>query len=198
MCNLRCAWCDTKYTWDASKHDLGRELKLMDYDEVAEAIDAISAPLLVITGGEPALQADGCTSVLSKLKTRPRVEVETSGTVWIGALADAAARVIVSPKLANSGVRTSARLRPTVLARFAGLNHAVFKFVVSGLEDLNEVSDVVSDLGLDSSRVWIMPEGTQAEILRERLAYLTRPVSARGWNLSSRLHVMLWGDQRGR
>jgi 7-carboxy-7-deazaguanine synthase len=46
--------------------------------------------------------------------------------------------------------------------------------------------------------VWIMPEGTSAEVILARLRDLADPVLARGWNLGNRLHTLLWGDERGR
>jgi hypothetical protein len=43
-----------------------------------------------------------------------------------------------------------------------------------------------------------MAEGTDAETLQGRMAMLAPHVLARGWNLSNRLQVMLWGNVRGR
>ncbi|WP_256373261.1 hypothetical protein [Actinosynnema pretiosum] len=43
-----------------------------------------------------------------------------------------------------------------------------------------------------------MPEGADPAVLLERTRELAAPVLARGWNLTSRLHVLLWGDVRGR
>lgn len=198
MCNLRCKWCDTKYTWDAGHYDLNEELHPMRHQEVAAAIDQVAVPLLIITGGEPALQAPGCVSVIDALKIRKNVEIETSGTVWLGPLATKADLIVVSPKLRNSGVRATARLRMPVLRRLADLHHAIFKFVVEEPEELREVAELVETLDLDNSRVWIMPQATSSQVLRDRLGPLVNPVSSLGWNLSGRLHIELWGDARGR
>ncbi len=43
-----------------------------------------------------------------------------------------------------------------------------------------------------------MPEGTDAATVAGRMADLADAVVARGWNLTPRLHVLLWGDERGR
>jgi hypothetical protein len=42
-----------------------------------------------------------------------------------------------------------------------------------------------------------MPEGTKARVVAERTAKLADDVIARGWNLTTRLHVLAWGDKRG-
>jgi len=73
---------------------------------------------------------------------------------------------------------------------------AVFKFVVTQSADLDEVTDLVEAYELDP--VWIMPEGTDPTMLLEQARQLAGPVLERGWNLTTRLHVLLWGDDRGR
>jgi hypothetical protein len=42
-----------------------------------------------------------------------------------------------------------------------------------------------------------MPEGTDAATITARMQQLVDPVVARGWNLTSRLHILIWGDRRG-
>jgi hypothetical protein len=43
-----------------------------------------------------------------------------------------------------------------------------------------------------------MPEGTTSDQILCRLRELADPVLARGWNLTPRLHTLLWEDTRGR
>jgi len=198
-CNLSCGWCDTPYTWDAARHDLSRELTLRDTGEVAEEVLAIGAPLCVITGGEPMLQAGALRPLVLRLKRRGLdVHIETNGTVAPGDLAGVVDLFVVSPKTANSGVDMRARRRTGVLAEFAQMPAAMFKFVVADPLDLVEVCDMVMSLGLRAPRVWIMPEGTTAERVTDRSRSLAPLVAARGFNLGTRLHVMLWDDTRGR
>jgi 7-carboxy-7-deazaguanine synthase len=102
----------------------------------------------------------------------------------------------VSPKLANSGVDRDRRIRPAALAALRDTGRAVFKFVVADESDLEEVAALADQH--DLAPVWIMPEGTDPATVTERARRLADPVLARGWNLTSRLHVLLWGDQRGR
>ena len=58
QCNLKCTWCDTKYTWDWKNYDFSKEVKEMTIDEVKDAITELEIKHLVITGGEPLLQQD--------------------------------------------------------------------------------------------------------------------------------------------
>ncbi len=198
-CNLACSWCDTSYTWDATRHDLRTGLTVQNTQEVAAQVLSIGAPLVIITGGEPALQAAEATRLAGLLTAGgAAVELETAGTVPLGPLAEQVRLVVISPKLASSGVPLRARLRWDVLAAAAGLPHAVLKFVVQDCGDLVEADEVVGRLGTAPDRVWVMPEGTTAATVLDRMADLAEPVARRGWSLSSRLQVLLWGDQRGR
>lgn len=193
-CNLACTWCDTPYTWDWSRYDAAAELSELPVDEVVARIDAMGpVELLVVTGGEPLLQQSRLAPLLAAARGRGlRVEVETAGTLApspeVVELVDG---FNVSPKLANSGNPVERRWKPEVLAAFQATGKAVFKFVVREAAELDEVA------AFGVSPVWVMPEGTDAATLTRRMQELAEPVLARGWNLSPRLHVQLWGDRRG-
>jgi len=198
-CNLSCRWCDTGYTWDAMSFDLASELHAMPVAEVARMVSVSAVRLVVITGGEPALQASEAADLANRLRTNGRrVEIETNGTIPLGLLAEAVDLIVVSPKLSNSGLRDHQRVRPAILHDLAHRDQAVFKFVVEDLADLDEVSEIVGTYRLNSHRVWVMPEARSRDVLLRRLGELAQPVADRGWSLSSRLHVLLWGDCRGR
>jgi len=42
-----------------------------------------------------------------------------------------------------------------------------------------------------------MPEGTHAEDILDTMRYLEPAVLSNGYNMTTRLHVLLWGDRRG-
>lgn len=193
-CNLACTWCDTPYTWDWSRHDPAVELAERTVDDVLAEVDAMGpVDLLVVTGGEPLLQQSRLVPLLHGGRERGlSIEVETAGTLAphpdVVALVD---RFNVSPKLSNSGNPVERRHRPDVLRAFEATGKAAFKFVVREVAELDEVA------AFDVSPVWVMPEGRDAEVLAERMQALAPAVLARGWRLTPRLHVLLWGDRRG-
>jgi 7-cyano-7-deazaguanosine (preQ0) biosynthesis protein QueE len=195
-CNLDCGWCDTPHTWDWERFDPDVELTDRPAAEVLAQLDAMAIDMVVITGGEPLLQQHRLGPLLAGAKQRGwRVEVETNGTIapapgpaWVD-------QWNVSPKLTNSGISRERRYRPEVLRAFAATGRAAFKFVVTAAGDLAEVAEIVAASGL--ANVWIMPEGREAGVVSARLRELAPAVLERGWNLSSRLHILLWGDARG-
>ncbi|WP_327071261.1 MULTISPECIES: 7-carboxy-7-deazaguanine synthase QueE [unclassified Kitasatospora] len=203
-CNLTCRWCDTPYTWDWTgssdtgiAYDPRQELHRRSVASVAEQVGALGVGLVVISGGEPLGQQARLAPLVDLLTGRGmEVEIETNGThVPHPALVAAGARFNVSPKLAHSGVLAARRIRPAALRALAGTPGTAFKFVCRDTADLEEVGALVARYGLDP--VWIMPEGQSAERLEEHLHQLAAPVIARGWNLTTRLHTLIWGQERG-
>ena len=199
LCNLRCSWCDTKYTWDWRNYNYAEQVVALEAEAVVDLLRDQPALNVVLTGGEPLLQQDAGAPVLATLRSEGfRVEVETNGTVLPGReLASEVDQWNVSPKLANSGDVERLRLRES-LTWFAGSERAWFKFVLAELTDLAEVDALAARLGLPPGRVFLMPEARTAEDVRRRSSWIVPVAIERGYRLSPRLHVLLWGDERGR
>ena len=198
-CNLRCRWCDTPYaSWIP-------EGPVRDVEDVAAEVLASRVEHVVVTGGEPML-FPGVADLVSMLHLEGRtVTIETAGTVWLGTECDL---MSISPKLANStpegrwrATHERKRLELDVLDRLTQRFDHQLKFVVdpdSGLADLAEVQSLLARLpGHRPDRVFLMPEGTDAATLRRRTAILEPEAARRGWRVSPRLHIELFGDTRG-
>jgi organic radical activating enzyme len=201
-CNLVCSWCDTKYTWDWANHDKARETIQVAPSEVADRIVALASGhrTLVITGGEPLLHREDIAALAALVKQRGfRIEVETNGTIEptpeLVAVID---QWNVSPKLESSGNKKTARLRSGPMTAFAALATAHFKFVACGAADLDEVAAIAKTFAIASERITVMPEATTPQALAAGSAWLVDAVQARGYRLGTRLHVILWGSERGR
>lgn len=54
--------------------------------------------------------------------------------------------------------------------------------------DLDEIAQLVDEYQLDP--VWVMPEGTAREKVLAGMDALYDPATARGWNVSTRLHIL--------
>ncbi|MGH3778360.1 MAG: 7-carboxy-7-deazaguanine synthase QueE [Pseudonocardiaceae bacterium] len=199
-CNLSCPRCDTPYTWDWQRFDVGAETHRLTAADILDWALGYPTELLVVTGGEPLLQQDLLVPLVTALAAAGRrVEVETNGTIVpAAALVGAVAGFNVSPKLASFAAPGDARRRinPEALQALVATGRAVFKFVASSVADLDEIADL--ERQFDLRPVWVMPEGTSTERLLEVMRALADEVVGRGWHLSTRLHVMLWGDARGR
>lgn len=201
-CNLDCSWCDTPYTWDWNRFDPAVELTSRSVDDVIAEVAAMGVERVVVTGGEPLLQQRRLVPFLDVCVARAwAVEIETNGTIVPRAdVVERVERFTISPKLASSGVAASKAIVPDALAAFAKLprGKAAFKFVAVDPGDLDEIQALVDEHGIEPSSVFVMPEGTSPDTLLARARVLADTVSQRGWNLTTRLHVLLWGDERGR
>jgi 7-carboxy-7-deazaguanine synthase len=197
-CNLSCSWCDTPYTWDWTRFDPRQQSQRVPADRLAWWALGTQVGLVVVTGGEPLIQQPAVISLARMLNTAGRqVHIETNGTIAPHpALVSVVDQFVVSPKLANSGVGAAARINLDVLSAFAGTGKAVFKFVVAGVADLDEIAELTAPL--PDPVVWVMPEGVTADAVTAGLRAIADPVIARGWNLTARLHVLAWGNERGR
>ncbi len=199
-CNLACVWCDTAYTWRfTGEGAFSRKANQVTLDEVdvAARIMALGGNRLVITGGEPLLQGAALARMAALLDGH-RIEIETNGTAAPHPELDRlVAQYNVSPKLKHSGNPVDLALIPERLSAWAREPKAYFKFVISAPEDLGEVLAIQADHAIPGDRLFVMPEGTDSAVLRERMRWLAPLCMAHGLRLSDRLHIYLYGDTRG-
>lgn len=216
LCNLHCVWCDTDYTWNWEntpwKHEKDSEpgyqkfskehyLIEMKTDEVAKMIAAIPCHNVILTGGEPLLQDEAWQAIIHHLTEKDpgyRFEVETNGTLIPSAGLDQFINQYnVSPKLENSGNKASLRINSKALTFFSDSPKAWFKFVVSAVEDLNEIEALILEHSLPRDRILLMPEGRDQQTLNHRRIWLANICRDRNFRYSDRLHIQLWGSKRG-
>ncbi|MCC6047067.1 MAG: 7-carboxy-7-deazaguanine synthase QueE [Desulfurococcaceae archaeon] len=191
-CNLSCTWCDTKYAWYG-----GEELSV---DVVAERVlDLLrryrGVSLLVVTGGEPLLQSEELAELLARLRREIpylEVEVETNGTVDPRAVIDYVDRLIVSPKLSNSGLPEEVRrVSEGVIEVIRTRRDRVYvKVVVEGPEDTEELLRLVKELGVDRDRVYLMPQASTIGELRHKLPTVVEMAIEYGFRVSDRLQIV--------
>jgi 7-carboxy-7-deazaguanine synthase len=195
-CNLRCAWCDTPYTsWNPE----GSELSL---DQILAEVQAQACRHVVVTGGEPLIAPEiiPLTERLHQLGLH--ITIETAGTVFKPVACDL---MSISPKLSNStpddprwtAQHDRLRINTEVLAELMKRYNYQLKFVIRASEDLAEVRGLAGQLRADPDHVILMPEGTDREALRQRGAWLAEVCKVEGFRFSPRLHVELYGNQRG-
>jgi organic radical activating enzyme len=207
-CNLASVWCDTAhtrhFTGDNRPHRANvtyeREANqvTLGEDEVARRIASLGQPRLVVTGGEPLLQAPALARMLALLPHEIAVEVETNGTVAPPPALDVLVQQYnISPKLAHSGNPAELALVPERLAHWAREPRAGFKFVIAEPADVAEVLALAERFAIPRSRVWLMAEGTDSATLSAREAWLAQLCLEHQLTLSKRLHIELYGDTRG-
>jgi 7-carboxy-7-deazaguanine synthase len=199
-CPLRCVWCDSPYTsWEPSG-------ETMSVDAVLARIAGIQVRHVVITGGEP-LVAAGIEELCAGLDAaRYHVTVETAGVAFKPLPINLAS---LSPKLSNSTPHQreagrfalrhdQLRLQPAILCAF--MEHCPYqlKFVIDQPQDIDEVLALLEQLPpVESDRVLLMPQGTSREELAARGPWVAELCKRHGFRYCPRLHIELYGHQRG-
>ena len=219
LCNLKCKWCDTPYTWDWGKYDMRKEVFKAEIDEVVSIIKNLPpSPLvepacrqagrswgegkncknIVLTGGEPMLQQKGLAALMEQLKPEGYFfEVETNGTMAIEPKFDALIdQYNCSPKLKNSGNAASA-CETKYFKMYAQNPKTWFKFVVEDKKDLAEVEIFVSKYNLQKSRILLMPQAKTKLELKKKGKSVLKMALQKNWKFTPRKHIELWGNQRG-
>jgi 7-carboxy-7-deazaguanine synthase len=215
-CNLHCVWCDTDHTWNFegtpwphekdsvpgyAKHRKAEVTFEIDPAEAAERVLAFRCGRTVITGGEPLLQEKAFLEMIGHIRVRQAehcFEVETNGTrIPSPAFHEAVDQFNVSPKLSNSGMSTSLRLKAEALDFLADSPKAWFKFVVTEPTDLEEIEALLATHSISRERTLLMPEGRRSEELDRSSTWLAEVCRDGGFRFCDRLHIRIWGDKRG-
>jgi len=203
-CNLNCIWCDTPYTWNWVETDNEHPEKFVRTEQqvtlkpqdVAQLLNRYSpSKMLVITGGEPLTQQSAIAELLEHTHAE-RVEIETNGTrAPIAALADCYFNI--SLKLSNSNIPYDKRIKREAIEGFMAQKHIMFKFVIDNETDLEEVEKLQLDFSIPNSLISLMPQGRSAEEINSKLLWLTEICMRKQYTLTTRLHVLTWGNERG-
>ncbi len=195
LCNLTCSWCDTKYTWDVNDPTFGNYESITPA-ELLERISVYPCRRLVITGGEPLLHFHQIEALLELLSPEWQIEIETNGTLPGTPLIRERCQLNISPKLPSAHNRART-IRPAVLQELARSHSPWFKFVVADEADFAAMEQVISEADLPRDRIIVMPEGQSVAALREHSLKVAELVKLAGYRLLPRLHVLMYGNQRG-
>ena len=205
-CNLRCAWknpdssittCDTPFTsWNAEK---GYEL---DLENTLKELRNTNIRHVVITGGEPILQKDLGEVSGNLLENDYHVTIETNATIYVEVPEDVF--MSLSPKLRSSyaGSGNEVRLHERnnhfiePLRQWVANNDYQLKLVVNNGRDIEEILEIVKQIGASPDRVYLMPQGTTRRQFNERKDLIAGYCKDYGFKYSPRLHIDLWGDRR--
>lgn len=178
-CNLRCEWCDTRYSWE--------EGQAMSRKDVLWAVAGHRCRLVEITGGEPLAQPETPRLASLLLEHGYEVLVETNGSYPVDVL-DERVTAIVDIKCPSSGMHTCTDWSNLERLRVRD----ELKFVIADRTDYEYATQVVRRILPQERHIHFSPVLSQlapaelaAWILEERL-----PI-----RLSLQLHKIIWDPE---
>ena len=181
-CNLRCAWCDTTYSFGA-----GRERSITS---IVREIARHRTRFVCLTGGEPLLQHESLELVRSLSERGLTTVIETGGSLDVGPYLGVP-RVILSVDVKCPSSRMQARNRWENLPLLR--DEDVLKFVVQDRADYAYAKRVLrkyrGPATIVLQPVWGSDAGRLADwVLEDRLDV----------RVMLQAHKLLWGDVPGR
>lgn len=219
MCNLTCIGyksegapfgCDTHAQWN-KPHKMSFD-ELNTYFEMEDLVSFLkNGARLIITGGEPMLQAkalgEWLTQFIDKYDlSNLNIDFETNGTISPATFMSSFNRdhfigtvnFVCCPKLSTNGDPKEKRYKPDVLSWLNDYNFdkyddgiAAFKFVVNTEDDIKEVFVNYIDAGIISKEFcWLMPTAGSREELIERAPKVIEWCIQYGFKYSNRTHIM--------
>ena len=138
------------------------------------------------TGGEPTLQKSEMIECIHQLSIHTH-HLETNGHKRVEP--HMFGTVVVSPKMD--------KFNEDVIEFYKWHENVYWKFVVENEHEFNYWSDFVVSRDINPRKVYMMPKCTT----REKQLCLLEPIALQcikeGYNLSPRLHVLIWNNKRG-
>jgi 7-carboxy-7-deazaguanine synthase len=201
-CNLRCSWCDTKYSWSVRE---GGTWESISVQEVAERVQALGARHVVLTGGEPTLQKE-LAALAQLLKDQGHhLTIETNTTIFPASAVPLIDLWSLSPKLSSAGENY---LSYPIIERFLqGLrpDQQQWKFVIRDDADEQALRALLTRYPAFAERrlpVILQPEGDRATLdYPSALEHLAERVRDPFWDkyhvrVLPQMHVIIWGRKK--
>lgn len=193
MCNLRCSWCDTPYTWKEGEVDCKKRTLEWVLKKISTLRKGKNISNLVITGGEPLLQQKNLAFLLADPRLSDmEIEFETNGSQSLLPEMKALENKIsfnISPKLADSGNKPyKVHFYPNSVLKFVYVSKKSEKLIDAFLKKYQKKVAGVP--------VFIMPEGISTKAMSEKSPKALDYCLKKGFRLTPRLHIYLFGNKR--
>ncbi|NEW08686.1 radical SAM protein [Paenibacillus sp. SYP-B3998] len=186
-CNLRCTWCDTKYSYPPAEAE-----NVMTIAEILSKVSTFRSRHICLTGGEPLLYGEKSLALAEALAGLEQVDdlhIETNGAIdlapFITRIASPKVRYIMDFKLPDSG-----ETEQMIMSNFGLLREQdELKFVIGSEVDFRAAVEVLAQHPTKAlpmfSPVWeTMPPRKLVELMLE--------AGLSNVKLNMQLHKIIW------
>lgn len=190
-CNLKCSWCDTKYSFYES------EIKeVLSAEEIYKYIKENNTVNVTLTGGEPLIQKDIVDLLLLLDRDKDlKTSIETNGSICIKEFKDN----IISN---NISFVLDFKLQSSNMTKKMDLNNFnyvtmndVYKFVIADEKDLLYAYEIIKKYDLcNKCRVIFSP--VFGSIKLEKIVDFMKNNNLNKVKLQIQLHKIIWGNKK--
>jgi len=185
-CNLKCTWCDTKYSWNDGKE--------MSVNETLNEIAKYPCKSVSITGGEPLLQKEELVVLIQQLKKSSYwIQINTNGTILDKKIFESVDLVSMDCKCPSSGTKSELDVLKKTKDLFASKSQ--FKFIISNEEDYQYAKNIVTSLLKGAPNVIFQPEW-DSRTISKKLAELVMKDQL-DVRIILQQQKIIWGVKRG-
>ena len=182
-CNLRCNYCDTKYSYEDEK------FTEMTPQEIYIKVYKLGGKRITLTGGEPLIHKDVKVLVDLLIQKGYEVNIETNGSVDITLFLDKHTIITMDYKCASSDMEDKMLLDNISKLR----KQDVLKFVVSDDNDLDTVQRIYQNT---KATVYISPVFGRIEP-KQIVEYMLEH-NMENCRVQVQLHKIIWNpEERG-
>lgn len=187
-CNLRCSYCDTKYSF------INPIYTEESIDELVKYVKSTGVKNVTLTGGEPLIQNEIKELMIELSNIRNRIEIETNGSINIAPYLNIPnVTFTLDYKLKGSGMEKYMDLTNYDLLR----KNDVIKFVVSDYDDLEKTKEIIKKYDLiNKANCLISPVWGRIEF--EEIVNFLKDNKLNDVKMQLQIHKIIWDkDKRG-
>lgn len=187
-CNLRCSYCDTKYSF------INPIYTEESVDELVKYVKSTGVKNVTLTGGEPLIQNEIKELMIELSNIGNRIEIETNGSINIAPYLNIPnVTFTLDYKLKGSGMEKYMDLTNYDLLR----KNDVIKFVVSDYDDLEKTKEIIKKYDLiNKANCLISPVWGRIEF--EEIVNFLKDNKLNDVKMQLQIHKIIWDkDKRG-
>lgn len=187
-CNLRCSYCDTKYSF------INPIYTEESIDELVKYVKSTGVKNVTLTGGEPLIQNEIKELMIELSNIGNRIETETNGSINIAPYLNIPnVTFTLDYKLKGSGMEKYMDLTNYDLLR----KNDVIKFVVSDYDDLEKTKEIIKKYDLiNKANCLISPVWGRIEF--EEIVNFLKDNKLNDVKMQLQIHKIIWDkDKRG-
>jgi len=185
-CNLRCSYCDTKYSFDNPKYTEE------SIDDIVNYIKEQNVRNITLTGGEPLIQKDVDILMQRLSDLGYMIEIETNGSIDIKPFIN----------IPNVSFTLDYKLPVSLMEKHMNLNNYKYitkndsvKFVCGTIEDLNKSLSVIKENDLiNKTNCMISPVFNMIE-LPKIVEFLIKN-NLNGVKMCLQIHKFIWDPNK--